>query len=105
MTVRKGRRKKGGESYYQQSKWRLASAVAIYGPLCFYCGAGGVQVKMTVDHVVPTHAGGPDTSANWVPCCLPCNQTKGAFVPRAGTFAQQLEEIRAYVRPRRDRVL
>lgn len=90
---------------YPHTRLRLAEAVKLYGPLCYYCGTNGSTYKMTVDHVVPLHAGGPDSSANWVPCCLPCNQAKGAYVPRPGAFAEQLEEIRAYVRPRRDRVL
>lgn len=53
-----------------------AEVRAITGP-CAYCGeeAGGW------DHVVPMGLGGPNTPANLVPCCRPCNSHKNLRTP------------------------
>ena len=42
--------------------------------LCQYCGA--TARDMTIDHVVPKHAGGPATWENLVCCCRKCNMKK-----------------------------
>jgi hypothetical protein len=42
--------------------------------LCCYCGAEG---KLTVDHLMPTKLGGPDTGDNIVWACGSCNSSKG----------------------------
>lgn len=44
---------------------------------CHYCG---VTPAMGADHVVPLSRGGPNTVANLVPSCLPCNHRKYAKV-------------------------
>ncbi len=42
--------------------------------LCQYCGA--TARDMTIDHIVPKHAGGPATWENLVCCCRKCNMKK-----------------------------
>jgi hypothetical protein len=41
---------------------------------CCYCGADG---KLTVDHLIPTKLGGPDSGDNIVWACGSCNSSKG----------------------------
>lgn len=50
---------------------------------CRYCGAGAPDVKLTVDHVVPTALGGSDEPGNLVACCMPCNSGKSSSAPDA----------------------
>lgn len=45
---------------------------------CRYCGAAAPDVKLTVDHVVPTALGGSDDATNLVTACQPCNAGKAA---------------------------
>lgn len=52
------------------------------GHTCFYCGASGDTVLMTVDHIIPVSAGGTDDDGNLVACCSPCNTQKGATLLR-----------------------
>jgi 5-methylcytosine-specific restriction endonuclease McrA len=40
---------------------------------CFYCD----DFPTTVDHVVPLIHGGTNYQENLVPCCRPCNSSKG----------------------------
>lgn len=47
-----------------------------YDYRCAYCG----QPFDGMDHIIPIAMGGGTTPANVVPCCIPCNQTKGARV-------------------------
>jgi 5-methylcytosine-specific restriction endonuclease McrA len=42
---------------------------------CCYCGADG---KVSLDHLIPTATGGPETSDNAVWACRRCNSAKGA---------------------------
>lgn len=41
--------------------------------LCVYCGERGT----CTDHIRPRSRGGNNTEANRVPCCQPCNSSKG----------------------------
>jgi 5-methylcytosine-specific restriction endonuclease McrA len=61
--------------------------------VCFYCGAtesDGRFHGLGIDHVVPLHAGGPNTRENLVACCHACNASKyrgdvpGRWSRRAG---------------------
>jgi 5-methylcytosine-specific restriction endonuclease McrA len=57
--------------------WRkIREAVfAAKGRSCHWCG----RYANTVDHwPVPAALGGPATLANLVPCCQPCNSSRGA---------------------------
>lgn len=48
---------------------------------CRYCGASAPDVKLQVDHVVPTALGGTDEPSNLVTACEPCNGGKSASNP------------------------
>ena len=48
------------------------------GYACCYCGAGGPDVVLEPDHVIPLRLRGEDTPANLVTACRPCNRSKGA---------------------------
>ena len=54
---------------------------------CRYCGATAPDVKLTVDHVVPTALGGTDESSNLVAACAGCNSGKAATNPDAPLVA------------------
>lgn len=47
---------------------------------CQYCGARGRD--LTLDHVIPRWAGGPQTWDNLVACCRKCNLKKGDKTPQ-----------------------
>jgi 5-methylcytosine-specific restriction endonuclease McrA len=57
--------------------WRKirAEVFRVKGRQCFHCG----RPAATVDHYpVPAALGGPSTLTNLVPCCQPCNSSRGA---------------------------
>src|ERR1051326_4820547 len=45
------------------------------GYTCQYCGS--TAKDLTIDHVIPKHAGGKSTWENLVCCCRKCNMKKG----------------------------
>ena len=66
-------------------EWRII--VRSFVGLCAYCGKPWKtrrSRKPSMDHVIPLGVGGAHTKDNVVPCCWPCNRTKGAetWVPR-----------------------
>lgn len=48
---------------------------------CRYCGATAPDVKLHVDHVIPTTLGGTDDPTNLVAACAPCNTGKASTSP------------------------
>jgi hypothetical protein len=56
---------------------------AYYEGRCGYCGVSDVDAggEFTVDHYIPTAAGGDDSDDNLVYCCFRCNLYKASFVP------------------------
>ena len=50
---------------------------------CRYCGAAAPQVKLNVDHVIPTSLGGSDKPENLVAACADCNGGKTSSLPDA----------------------
>lgn len=40
---------------------------------CFYCNEAGT----TIDHIIPVSRGGAHSIGNLLPCCKPCNSSKG----------------------------
>lgn len=50
-----------------------AKVFALKGCQCEYCGADASHV----DHQTPKARGGSDDISNLVPCCMPCNISKG----------------------------
>ena len=79
--------------------WRQAHFEAQDGR-CAYCcirmtphgGPGPRDRWVTLDHVIPLSAGGPDAKRNTLACCKACNQAKGAMDVRA--FAQEPARLR-----------
>lgn len=57
------------------------------GHACRYCGRSAPEVRLTVDHVVPTALGGSDDSSNLVAACSDCNSGKSASAPDAPIVA------------------
>lgn len=53
------------------------------GHACRYCGALAPDVKLTVDHVIPTALGGSDEPSNLVTACADCNSGKTSTNPDA----------------------
>lgn len=54
-------------------EWEVVLEAA--GRACIYCGGGD---RLSMDHLTPISRGGPHTSENVAPACLPCNLSKGA---------------------------
>lgn len=47
--------------------------------MCQYCGKKSTQ--LTIDHIIPKHAGGTNDWLNVVAACPPCNRRKGGKTP------------------------
>lgn len=58
---------------------------------CRYCGQSAPDVKLTVDHVIPTTLGGGDDPGNLVTACADCNSGKSATPPEAPLIADVAE--------------
>lgn len=54
---------------------------------CRYCGATAPDVKLNVDHVIPTSLGGPDKPTNLVTACADYNAGKTSSMPNATAVA------------------
>lgn len=66
---------------WPEGKWSVVRAAVLLrdGDVCAYCET--TCGPFEVDHVFPKSRGGPNTSANLVTSCLPCNRSKGALTP------------------------
>ena len=59
-----------------------------WGGRCAYCDVAlsrqktGGKVKASIDHFIPLAKGGPNSRANRVLSCYPCNLAKGDTDPR-----------------------
>jgi len=49
----------------------------IFGNTCVYCGCS-VELRLTVDHLIPLSKGGDNSYNNIVPACKSCNSRKSA---------------------------
>lgn len=58
---------------------------------CRYCGGAAPDVKITIDHVVPTTLGGNDDPTNLVTACADCNSGKSSSSPDAPLVAEVTE--------------
>ena len=67
---------------------------------CRYCGQAAPDVKLTVDHVVPTTLGGTDDPTNLVTACADCNSGKSATPPDAAIVADVSEKAAVYAESR-----
>lgn len=54
---------------------------------CRYCGGTAPDVKLTIDHVVPTTLGGKDEAENLVTACADCNAGKSSVPADASLVA------------------
>lgn len=82
---------------------------------CRYCGAAAPDVKLNVDHVIPTSLGGSDKPDNLVTGCEPCNSGKSSMpadaalvsgvadsaLHWAAAIKQASEELRVQTEPKR----
>lgn len=59
---------------------------------CRYCGATAPDVKLNVDHVIPTSLGGSDKPDNLVTACAACNGGKTSSMPGADPVADVEQE-------------
>lgn len=59
---------------------------------CRYCGASAPDVKLTVDHVIPTALGGTDDPSNLVAACAGCNGGKSSIAPNSPTVANVAQD-------------
>lgn len=59
---------------------------------CRYCGAAAPDVKLNVDHVIPTSLGGSDKPENLVAACADCNGGKTSSLPDAMSVADVDQE-------------
>jgi hypothetical protein len=59
---------------------------------CRYCGATAPDVKLNVDHVIPTSLGGSDAPTNLVTACADCNGGKTSSMPNAMPVADVSQE-------------
>lgn len=57
------------------------------GHTCKYCGQSAPDVKLTVDHVMPSALGGSDDPSNLVAACVDCNSGKSASSPDASVIS------------------
>ena len=63
--------------------WDAFTKLALsLGNVCAYCGQGNNGRPLEPDHVLPLNLGGHDGITNILPCCRPCNSTKGDRTPR-----------------------
>ena len=51
------------------------------GFACVYCGRGGREVELHIDHVNPVCNGGANDPSNLVSACAECNLSKGRITP------------------------
>jgi hypothetical protein len=72
---------------------------------CRYCGATAPDVKLNVDHVIPTSLGGSDKPDNLVTACAACNGGKTSSMPNAATVEDvDQETFRQSVARKQDRL-
>lgn len=67
---------------------------------CRYCGATAPDVKLTIDHVVPTALGGSDEPSNLATACADCNNSKSATPPDAAIVADVDQKAIAWAKAR-----
>lgn len=60
---------------------------------CRYCGAAAPDVKLNVDHVIPTSLGGSDKPDNLVTACAECNSGKTSSMPNAEPVADVDQDV------------
>ena len=82
--------KKHIDSFFKIERDKLASL-----PRCAYCASPD---RLSLDHLVPRLAGGPDDANNLIPACRGCNSSKGARDVMAWHVRKARRPRRAVVR-------
>lgn len=65
---------------------------------CRYCGGAAPDVKLTVDHVIPSALGGGDEATNLVTACADCNAGKTSTSPDAPIVADVNQDALRWAR-------
>ena len=86
-----------------QSRWKMPSEVrrmvlARDEETCWYCGACGDDIDITVDHWIPLCRGGTNKTVNLVCACSECNELKGNLMPDEFLAIHGTKNCRARVR-------
>lgn len=77
QAIRRDRiRKNGGEIHLDF--WRAIFEL-FETKVCLYCGK--YDQALVMDHFIPLARGGRTEAGNLLPCCAPCNHSKGAKMP------------------------
>lgn len=75
------------------------------GFCCAYCGFDGRSfhgwMQLTIDHVVPVSANGPDTFKNKVVACSACSKLTCRYVPKPDLATSQVFEEKRQIVLRR----
>jgi 5-methylcytosine-specific restriction endonuclease McrA len=66
----------------QSRRRRKRVLIRRHGPKCVRCGVTFPVGALTLDHIVPVSKGGANALTNLQLLCEPCNQEKGAKVPK-----------------------
>lgn len=97
--LRRGDNEIDGIKFNRTFRKRMRTFIR-YGPMCYYCQRPGTHFEiktdingkylalcaldshrgLTIDHVIPTSLGGPDSLKNKVPACGECNSKKGSIL-------------------------
>ena len=72
---------------------------------CRYCGRSAHEVKLTVDHVLPTALGGTDDPSNLVAACHDCNAGKASTGPGEHLVEQVNEDAIRWAAARQRAIL
>lgn len=73
LKVEKRRAKRANAPRVDYLPEHVAARFAYFGDKCWMCGS---MERLTIDHVKPLNAGGPDMPSNLRPACRPCNSRK-----------------------------
>jgi len=74
------------------------------GFACRYCGATAPDVKLHVDHVMPTALGGSDDPGNLVAACVDCNNGKASTSPDEETVSGVALDAQLWAEARREAI-
>lgn len=88
-SIRRSRLQDAGVNISKE-EWR--AIITVFAHTCVYCGA--TTRNLTMDHWVPVALGGKTEPGNLIPCCKPCNSSKGAMHPSAWKEKAGISDVR-----------
>jgi len=74
LNERRRAKRKNAEGSHTQGEWELLKKQ--YGYVCPACGKSELEIKLTIDHIIPLDKGGSDFIENIQPLCKSCNCKK-----------------------------